>query len=114
MRYRAAWAMALARGDEGAVSPLVVHGPSGVGKSTVVEYLRAEHYLSGAVTEFRVDEDGLIEVGAEFTADHFVPGFFVYGQYGLLPGKPGGRTWHDGTASFGPPKILTSAFRSIA
>src|SRR6201999_2897576 len=26
------------------------------------------------VAEFRVDEDGLIEVGAEFTADHFVPG----------------------------------------
>src|SRR5579859_6911173 len=26
------------------------------------------------VTEFRVDEAGLIEVGAEFTADHFVPG----------------------------------------
>ena len=47
-------------------------------------------------------------------ADHFVPGFFVYGQYGLFPGKPGGSTWHDGTASFGPPKILTSAFRSIA
>jgi len=26
------------------------------------------------VAEFRVDEDGLIDVGAEFTADHFVPG----------------------------------------
>ena len=26
------------------------------------------------VTEFRVDEDGLIDVGAELTADHFVPG----------------------------------------
>lgn len=26
------------------------------------------------VAEFRVDEAGLIEVGAEFTADHFVPG----------------------------------------
>ena len=26
------------------------------------------------VTEFRVDDDGLIEVGAEMTADHFVPG----------------------------------------
>jgi large subunit ribosomal protein L3 len=26
------------------------------------------------VTEFRVSEDNLIEVGAEFTADHFVPG----------------------------------------
>src|ERR1700749_2987013 len=26
------------------------------------------------LAEFRVDEDGLIDVGAEFTADHFVPG----------------------------------------
>jgi large subunit ribosomal protein L3 len=26
------------------------------------------------VAEFRVDEDGLIDVGAEFTADHFLPG----------------------------------------
>ena len=26
------------------------------------------------VTEFRVDEDGLIDVGAEITADHFVAG----------------------------------------
>jgi len=26
------------------------------------------------VAEFRVDEDGLIDVGAEITADHFVPG----------------------------------------
>jgi large subunit ribosomal protein L3 len=26
------------------------------------------------LAEFRVEEDGLIEVGAEFTADHFVPG----------------------------------------
>ncbi|MBD4518939.1 50S ribosomal protein L3, partial [Xanthomonas citri pv. citri] len=26
------------------------------------------------VAEFRVDEADLIEVGAEFTADHFVPG----------------------------------------
>jgi large subunit ribosomal protein L3 len=26
------------------------------------------------LAEFRVEEDGLIEVGSEFTADHFVPG----------------------------------------
>ena len=29
------------------------------------------------VTEFRVSEDALIPVGAEITADHFVPGQFV-------------------------------------
>jgi large subunit ribosomal protein L3 len=29
------------------------------------------------VTEFRVSEDGLIPVGAEITADHFVPGQYV-------------------------------------
>jgi large subunit ribosomal protein L3 len=32
-----------------------------------------KHY----VTEFRVSEDALIDVGAEFTADHFVPGQLV-------------------------------------
>ena len=32
-----------------------------------------KHY----VTEFRVTEDGLIDVGAELTADHFVPGQYV-------------------------------------
>jgi large subunit ribosomal protein L3 len=32
-----------------------------------------KHY----VTEFRVTEDALIDVGAEFTADHFVPGQLV-------------------------------------
>ena len=29
------------------------------------------------LAEFRVDDDGLIPVGAEITADHFVPGQFV-------------------------------------
>jgi large subunit ribosomal protein L3 len=29
------------------------------------------------VVEFRVSEDNLIDVGAEFTADHFVPGQYV-------------------------------------
>src|SRR4051812_42416669 len=48
-------------------------------------------------------------------AVHFpLPGFLVYGQYGLYPGKFGGRIWQVGTASFGPPAILTSAFRSVA
>jgi large subunit ribosomal protein L3 len=38
------------------------------------------------VTEFRVSEDNLIEVGAEFTADHFVPGQRV-DVSGLTVGK---------------------------
>src|SRR6476646_4129052 len=29
------------------------------------------------LAEFRVDADGLIPVGAEITADHFIPGQFV-------------------------------------
>jgi large subunit ribosomal protein L3 len=29
------------------------------------------------VVEFRVSEDNLVDVGAEFTADHFVPGQYV-------------------------------------
>jgi large subunit ribosomal protein L3 len=35
---------------------------------------KAQVEPKAVVAEFRVDEDGLIEVGAEFTADHFVPG----------------------------------------
>src|SRR5579863_3677192 len=38
------------------------------------------------VTEFRVSEDNLIDVGAEFTADHFVPGQSV-DVSGLTIGK---------------------------
>src|ERR1041384_3738268 len=47
-------------------------------------------------------------------AVHLLPGFFVYGQYGLKPGKFGGRIWQVGTARLGPPWIFTSAFRSVA
>jgi large subunit ribosomal protein L3 len=50
------------------------------------------------VAEFRVDEDGLIEVGAEFTADHFVPGQKVDIQ-GVTIGKGFAgaiKRWHFG------------------
>ena len=48
--------------------------------------------------EFRVDEDGLIDVGAEFTADHFVPGQKVDIQ-GVTVGKGFAgamKRWHFG------------------
>src|SRR5260221_6712562 len=38
----------------------------------------------------------------------------VYGQYGLYPGKFGGRIWQVGCASDVPPPILTYAARSAA
>ena len=50
------------------------------------------------VAEFRVDEDGLIDVGAEFTADHFVPGQKVDIQ-GVTVGKGFAgaiKRWHFG------------------
>ena len=50
------------------------------------------------LTEFRVEEDGLIEVGAEFTADHFVPGQKVDIQ-GVTVGKGFAgaiKRWHFG------------------
>ncbi len=50
------------------------------------------------VAEFRVDEDGLLEVGAEFTADHFVPGQKVDIQ-GVTVGKGFAgaiKRWHFG------------------
>jgi large subunit ribosomal protein L3 len=50
------------------------------------------------VAEFRVDEAGLIEVGAEFTADHFVPGQKVDIQ-GVTVGKGFAgaiKRWHFG------------------
>ena len=37
-------------------------------------FAKAQVEPKAVVAEFRVDEDGLIDVGAEFTADHFVPG----------------------------------------
>ncbi len=50
------------------------------------------------LAEFRVDEAGLIEVGAEFTADHFVPGQKVDIQ-GVTVGKGFAgaiKRWHFG------------------
>ncbi len=57
----------------------------GVGKAKVKNVTKAErgHFAVAKVepkkkvVEFRVDEAGLIPVGAEITADHFVPGQFV-------------------------------------
>ncbi len=57
----------------------------GVGKAKVKNISRAErgHFAVANVepkmqmAEFRVSEDNLIEVGAEITADHFVPGQFI-------------------------------------
>src|SRR5919197_2249693 len=43
-----------------------------------------------------------------------LPGFFVYGQYGLWPGEFGGRTWQVGPASLRPPLILARALRAVA
>jgi large subunit ribosomal protein L3 len=37
-------------------------------------FAKAQVEPKAVVAEFRVDEDDLIDVGAEFTADHFVPG----------------------------------------
>jgi large subunit ribosomal protein L3 len=50
------------------------------------------------LAEFRVEEDGLIDVGAEFTADHFVPGQKVDIQ-GVTVGKGFAgaiKRWHFG------------------
>lgn len=41
------------------------------------QYAVAKVEPKRSVTEFRVSEDALIPVGAEITADHFVPGQFV-------------------------------------
>ena len=57
----------------------------GVGKAKVKNVSRAErgHFAVAKVepkkklAEFRVSEDAVIPVGAEITADHFVPGQFV-------------------------------------
>ncbi len=38
------------------------------------QFAKAEVELKRHLAEFRVTEDNLIDVGAEFTADHFVPG----------------------------------------
>jgi large subunit ribosomal protein L3 len=47
---------------------------------------KAEVEPKAKVVEFRVDEDGLLDVGAELTADHFVAGQLVDVQ-GVTQGK---------------------------
>jgi len=57
----------------------------GVGKAKVKNvtkpmrghFAKAKVEPKAKLVEFRVDADALIEVGAELTADHFVPGQFV-------------------------------------
>jgi large subunit ribosomal protein L3 len=59
---------------------------------------KAQVEPKAVVAEFRVDEDGLIDVGAEFTADHFVPGQKVDIQ-GVTIGKGFAgaiKRWHFG------------------
>jgi large subunit ribosomal protein L3 len=59
---------------------------------------KAQVEPKAVVAEFRVDEDGLIEVGAEFSADHFVPGQKVDIQ-GVTIGKGFAgaiKRWHFG------------------
>jgi len=61
-------------------------------------FAKAQVEPKAVVAEFRVDEDGLIEVGAEFTADHFVPGQKVDIQ-GVTVGKGFAgaiKRWHFG------------------
>jgi large subunit ribosomal protein L3 len=61
-------------------------------------FAKAQVEPKAVVAEFRVDEDGLIDVGAEFTADHFVPGQKVDIQ-GVTIGKGFAgaiKRWHFG------------------
>jgi large subunit ribosomal protein L3 len=61
-------------------------------------FAKAQVEPKRVLAEFRVDEDGLIDVGAEFTADHFVPGQKVDIQ-GLTVGKGfqgGMKRWNFG------------------
>ena len=48
-----------------------------VPKAERERFARAEVEPKLRLAEFRVNEDGMIPVGAEITADHFVPGQFV-------------------------------------
>ena len=48
-----------------------------VSKAERERFARAEVEPKLRIEEFRVDENGIIPVGAEITADHFVPGQFV-------------------------------------
>ena len=51
--------------------------PSRLTKADRGNFAKAEVEPKRKVVEFRVSPDNLIEVGAEITADHFVPGQFV-------------------------------------
>ncbi len=51
--------------------------PSRLTKAERQNFAKAEVEPKRKVAEFRVSPDNLIEVGAEITADHFVPGQFV-------------------------------------
>jgi len=51
--------------------------PSRLTKSERGTFAKAEVEPKRKLAEFRVSPDNLIEVGAEITADHFVPGQFV-------------------------------------
>jgi large subunit ribosomal protein L3 len=48
--------------------------PKNTSKAMRGHFAKAEVEPKRAVAEFRVSEDNLIDVGAEITADHFVPG----------------------------------------
>ena len=48
--------------------------PKNTSKALRGHFAKAEVEPKRAVAEFRVSEDNLIDVGAELTADHFVPG----------------------------------------
>ncbi|MBL8590408.1 MAG: 50S ribosomal protein L3 [Methylobacteriaceae bacterium] len=51
--------------------------PKNVPKAERERFAKANVEPKMKLAEFRVNEDGLIPVGAEITADHFVPGQFV-------------------------------------
>jgi large subunit ribosomal protein L3 len=51
--------------------------PKNVPKAERERFAKASVEPKMKLAEFRVNEDGLIPVGAEITADHFVPGQFV-------------------------------------
>ena len=51
--------------------------PKNVSKAERERFAKASVEPKMKIAEFRVNEDGLIPVGAEITADHFVPGQFV-------------------------------------
>jgi large subunit ribosomal protein L3 len=51
--------------------------PKGTPKALRGHFARAEVEPKRKVAEFRVSPENLIDVGAEITADHFVPGQFV-------------------------------------